>query len=233
MATIGKMAAMVAHEINNPLSGILTYSRVVKRWIQNNFSDGTARRRNERLARPHRQRKQALRRTGEEPAFLLARHAHEPRVVRPEAGHRPLRAPGPAQDGYGQHPAEPALGEELPNVRCDPTRLSRLCSRWSLTLLMLCRKAAIFGSPPASTRHHARAVIRDDGMGIPEEHMAHMFEPFYTTKESGGSGLAWPSARTLSSATAAVSQCSPTWGREPLSQFCPVDSQRITLPTAK
>ena len=27
MATIGKMAAVVAHEINNPLSGILTYSR--------------------------------------------------------------------------------------------------------------------------------------------------------------------------------------------------------------
>ena len=33
MATIGKMAAVVAHEINNPLSGILTYSRLVKRWI--------------------------------------------------------------------------------------------------------------------------------------------------------------------------------------------------------
>jgi len=29
MATIGKMAAVVAHEINNPLSGILTYSKLV------------------------------------------------------------------------------------------------------------------------------------------------------------------------------------------------------------
>ena len=36
MATIGKMAAVVAHEINNPLSGILTYSKLVKRWIGNN-----------------------------------------------------------------------------------------------------------------------------------------------------------------------------------------------------
>ena len=48
MATIGKMAAVVAHEINNPLSGILTYSRVVKRWIQNNFSSRSTRRRDER-----------------------------------------------------------------------------------------------------------------------------------------------------------------------------------------
>src|SRR5213079_3254783 len=30
MATIGKMAAVVAHEINNPLSGILTYARLLK-----------------------------------------------------------------------------------------------------------------------------------------------------------------------------------------------------------
>ena len=32
-------------------------------------------------------------------------------------------------------------------------------------------------------------TVRDDGIGIPEEHLAHIFEPFYTTKESGGSGL--------------------------------------------
>ena len=33
MATIGKMAAVVAHEINNPLSGILTYAKLVRKWI--------------------------------------------------------------------------------------------------------------------------------------------------------------------------------------------------------
>ena len=30
MASIGKMAAVVAHEINNPLSGILTYAKLLQ-----------------------------------------------------------------------------------------------------------------------------------------------------------------------------------------------------------
>lgn len=33
-------------------------------------------------------------------------------------------------------------------------------------------------------------MVRDNGCGIPEERMKHMFEPFYTTKEKGtGIGL--------------------------------------------
>ncbi len=61
MATIGKMAAVVAHEINNPLSGILTYSRLVKRWIDKNTRDVTQAGRDEGFAGPDRQREQALR----------------------------------------------------------------------------------------------------------------------------------------------------------------------------
>ena len=34
MASIGKMAAVLAHEINNPLSGILTYAKLLRKWME-------------------------------------------------------------------------------------------------------------------------------------------------------------------------------------------------------
>ena len=52
MATIGKMAAVVAHEINNPLSGILTYSKLVKRWIDNNAATSPKKEEMKELSRP-------------------------------------------------------------------------------------------------------------------------------------------------------------------------------------
>jgi CheY-like chemotaxis protein len=47
-----------------------------------------------------------------------------------------------------------------------------------------CHQATI---PPG---RYALFTVSDDGNGIPPEHMPHIFEPFYTTKEAGkGTGL--------------------------------------------
>ena len=35
MASLGKLAATVAHELNNPLEGVLTYAKLLKRRLQN------------------------------------------------------------------------------------------------------------------------------------------------------------------------------------------------------
>ena len=37
--------------------------------------------------------------------------------------------------------------------------------------------------------NHVSVTIRDNGVGIPEEHLQQIFEPFFTTKEKHGTGL--------------------------------------------
>jgi signal transduction histidine kinase len=56
-------------------------------------------------------------------------------------------------------------------------------------------------APDACIRVHvtrqgvsARLSITDDGPGIPEEHLSRVFEPFFSTKESG-TGLGLPTVQ--------------------------------------
>src|ERR1051326_5140635 len=42
LTSLGKLAAVVAHEINNPLSGILTYAKLLRRWVERGDIDDRA-----------------------------------------------------------------------------------------------------------------------------------------------------------------------------------------------
>jgi signal transduction histidine kinase len=81
------------------------------------------------------------------------------------------------------------LAAGLPPAHCDPAQIEQVVLAMVINAIDAMPQE---GNLWISTRAEGdlmELVIRDDGMGIAEEHLAHIFEPFYTTKESGGSGL--------------------------------------------
>ncbi|MGA2372069.1 MAG: sensor histidine kinase [Candidatus Korobacteraceae bacterium] len=86
-----------------------------------------------------------------------------------------------------------------------------------------------------STRVSAGAielVIRDDGIGIPDEHLAHIFEPFYTTKEAGGSGLGLAISQNIVERHGGDIQVKSVVGEGTTFKIVlPIDSQRPAVAT--
>ena len=190
MATIGKMAAVVAHEINNPLSGILTYSKLVKRWIQKNASGVP---RNDEMSGSLDIIASESKRCGELVKNLLSFSRVSPMNLSwcdiNQVIDRCVR--------LVQHKMDMAniqlsldLASDLPVVHCDPAQIEQVALAMVINAIdALPQGGNLWVSTAASGDTAVELIIRDDGIGIPAEHLPHIFEPFYTTKESGGSGL--------------------------------------------
>jgi two-component system NtrC family sensor kinase len=190
MATIGKMAAVVAHEINNPLSGILTYSRVVKRWIQNNFSAAP---RTEEMSGSLDLIASESKRCGELVKNLLSFSRITPMNLEwsdlSQVIDRCVRLVQHKMDMAGIQ-LNLSIASELPPVHCDPNQIEQVVLAMVINAIdAMPQGGNLWISARQQTLSMIELIIRDDGMGIPDEHLPHIFEPFYTSKESGGSGL--------------------------------------------
>ena len=190
MATIGKMAAVVAHEINNPLSGILTYSRVVKRWIQNNFSTAP---RSEEMCGSLDLIASESKRCGELVKNLLSFSRVTPMNLEwsdlSQVIDRCVRLVQHKMD-MGGIQLNLSIAPELPPVHCDPNQIEQVVLAMVINAIdAMPQGGNLWISTRLDTAAWIELIIRDDGMGIPDEHLPHIFEPFYTSKESGGSGL--------------------------------------------
>ena len=127
MATIGKMAAVVAHEINNPLSGILTYAKLMRKWIERGQVTSRKAGGSGAVPGPDRRGKPALRRPGQESADLLAHLADESAKHGCEYRGEPERQAHRASDGdEGRRGAHWTWPTDLPRVQCDPGQIEQV-----------------------------------------------------------------------------------------------------------
>jgi two-component system NtrC family sensor kinase len=195
MATIGKMAAVVAHEINNPLSGILVYAKLLKKWIQ----------RGEAETSKKNDAEQCLdliadesRRCGDLVKNLLTFSHTSPMNVQTTdlntVVDRSVRLVAHQLELNGVE-LHLDLPSNLPAIQCDPGQIEQVL----LALIMnaidaMPRGGNLWVSTRMGDESDELAIeVRDDGSGIPPEILPNIFEPFLTTKETGksvGLGLA-------------------------------------------
>lgn len=197
MASIGKLAAVVAHEVNNPLSGILTYAKLIKKWIDK----GDLERRPDRLG----EARQCLdlvesesRRCGDLIRNLLTFSRVAPINLAPTdlttVVERCLKLLQPQLEMNGVQ-WQLDLDPDLPQVLCDAAQIEQVL----VALVMNALDAMPRGgnlwlvSRSLPERNQVELEVRDDGSGIAPDVLQRMFEPFVTTKEVGkgvGLGLA-------------------------------------------
>ncbi|MGD0790661.1 MAG: ATP-binding protein [Terriglobales bacterium] len=195
MASIGKMAAVVAHEVNNPLSGILTYAKLLRKWVGSGQTE-------------HEKREEAMqcleliasesRRCGDLVKNLLILSRTAPMNVQSTDLHavidRCLLLVRHQLELAGVE-LQLRLAKDLPRVPCDPAQIEQVL----LTLIMNAKDAMPRGGNlwiETRLRDDETEIeirVRDDGAGIAPDVLPRLFEPFLTTKESGhgvGLGLA-------------------------------------------
>jgi two-component system NtrC family sensor kinase len=188
LAAVGQLAAGVAHEINNPLGGILAFTQLMMRDSGRSANDQETLKDIEHAALRCKRIVESLlkfsRRAPSGKLIFDVNRAVEDAVVlfRPQLKSRPHAA------------FEQTLWPEPLNLSGDPNQIEQVVLNLLVNALQALKNGA--GTVSLSTRLEDGRVhvrVEDDGTGILPEHRAHLFEPAFTTKPPGegtGFGLA-------------------------------------------
>jgi two-component system NtrC family sensor kinase len=189
-AAVGKLAAGVAHEINNPLTGILTFAEE----LHEDLGEDTPAR--------------------EDAAVIIRETMRCRRIVRDlldfsrqDQPDRQLTCIGPIIDRTLGLVANQASFHDIRfrreledcrlRIKVDPNQIQQVL----LNLIINSRDAMKGkGNITISTGEQGNRVvlqIADRGCGIPDEQLEQIFEPFYSTKGEQGNGLGLAVVRSI------------------------------------
>lgn len=197
LSAVGTLAAGIAHEVNNPLTGIITFARLLLRKAE---PGSDAARKLERIVAEAERCSGIVSsllnfsRPDDAPVSLDIRAVLDQLIPlwEPQAAFRGIRI-------------ERRIQDELPRLKASPGRLQQV-------LTNLVKNAAEAGAREVCVTvglaaagegdGMARAievVVEDDGHGIPGDMLNRVFDPFFTTKGVGeGAGLGlWISYRIV------------------------------------
>ena len=191
IASLGKLAAVVAHEINNPLSGILTYASLCLKIIQNpaSFSQGDS------LVQYLTVIKDETKRCGEIVKNLLVFAKKDFGKWTDESLHKIIHN-SIQLIKHNMEIKELGLVQELSEgddtIFCDVSGIQHVFVALFINAIEAMSKN---GKLKVKTNlldggNEVQIIISDTGSGIQNEILPNIFEPFFSTKESTGLGLA-------------------------------------------
>jgi two-component system NtrC family sensor kinase len=188
LASVGLLAAGIAHELNNPLTGVLTFSSLVRKQMP----DGS----------PEAEDLDLVIQETRRCAAIIRRLLDFAREKTPEKNYADLNALIRKTVQLIAQPAQVAaieivldLDENLPLAWIDQSLVEQVIMN------MLVNAQHAIGSDGRITvrtrlreddrvQPMAEIAIADTGCGIPEENLQRIFDPFFTTKGVGkGTGL--------------------------------------------
>jgi two-component system, NtrC family, sensor kinase len=187
MASLGALAAVVAHEINNPLSGVLTYTKLVRKMM------GDSGPKPERIESIHKYLKTMETETARCGNIVknLLEFSRQSGVVTGEADVNDILERTLFLIAHKLELQSIRLSRELAAALPRPSGDADQIQQALLAILINAVEAMPEGGElKVATRlvqkegePHAQIEIADTGVGIPEEVIDRLFEPFFTTKQ--------------------------------------------------
>jgi two-component system NtrC family sensor kinase len=191
MADLGKIAATVAHEINNPLHGVYTYIRLMERKLQEGDIVGEQ-------AVKFRGYLSTMGREVERTSAIVFNLLDFTRPKEPNRKPVDLQKAVEESLALVQNIAKRdniLVRQEmspLPAVHLDPAQIKQVFLNLLVNACEAMEDGGVLTIRSWENPEDGTVVVEvgDTGAGIPEEHVRKMFDPFFTTKGKGtGLGL--------------------------------------------
>lgn len=185
LASIGRLAAGVAHEIGNPITGIACLAQTIRDEYRDDELNKLARQIIEQTDRTSKILQSLV-------SFAHAgtsnpQYANEPVVICEcmDEAKTLISLDKKSKDLHFQLDCDPAAV-----IRGDSQRLLQVLINLINNARDACQRNGKIALQATVEDNHVRITVTDDGIGIPDAIRDRVFDPFFTTKEAGeGTGL--------------------------------------------